>query len=70
MNASGKKLSFKNTYLDVANFLKLDGESQIFLRSLIYAIVMVVLFIGSYVIQQRWVFSNKKSETKSFEVSK
>ena len=46
------------------------GESQIFLRSLIYAIVMVVLFIGSYVIQQRWVFSNKKSETKSFEVSK
>ncbi|MBP3305474.1 MAG: bifunctional glycosyltransferase family 2/GtrA family protein [Oscillospiraceae bacterium] len=36
-------------------------EAQTFLRSLIYAIIMVVLYIGSYMIQQRWVFFNKKN---------
>ena len=36
---------------------------QLFLRSVIYALVMMVLFIASFVIQQRWVFAwrtNKK----------
>ena len=33
---------------------------QTFLRAVIYAVVMVVLFIVSYVIQQRWVFRNHK----------
>ncbi len=33
------------------------AESQTFLRALIYALVMVVLFIVSFTIQQRWVFA-------------
>lgn len=33
-----------------------------FLRTLIYAIVMVVLYFISYMIQQRWVFAPQKSE--------
>ena len=33
------------------------------LRTLIYAVVMTVLFVVSYMIQQRWVFApNKKSQ--------
>jgi putative flippase GtrA len=33
------------------------------LRTLIYAVVMTVLFVASYMIQQRWVFApNKKSQ--------
>ncbi len=35
-------------------------ETALLLRSVIYAVVMTVLFIASYLIQQRWVFSNKR----------
>lgn len=38
------------------------NESQSFLRTLIYAIVMAALYIISYMIQQRWVFAPQKSE--------
>lgn len=34
-------------------------ESQTFLRTLIYMIVMIVLFIASYTIQKKWVFKKK-----------
>jgi putative flippase GtrA len=35
------------------------------LRTLIYAIVMTVLYIASFMIQQRWVFAaEKKTEEK------
>ncbi|MBQ2892565.1 MAG: bifunctional glycosyltransferase family 2/GtrA family protein [Oscillospiraceae bacterium] len=37
------------------------GEAQIFLRGLIYVIVMTALFIVSYMAQRRWVFSNKRN---------
>ncbi len=33
------------------------SDSATFLRTLIYALVMAVLYIASYVIQQRWVFA-------------
>ena len=36
------------------------NEDQNLLRSLIYIIVMGVLFIASFMVQQRWVFSGKK----------
>ena len=32
------------------------------LRGLVYALVMVVLFIASFMIQQRWVFAKKKEK--------
>ena len=32
------------------------GEARVFLRALIYALVMIVLFIVSFTVQQRWVF--------------
>ncbi len=35
-------------------------EHQTLLRSVIYAVVMTVLFIASYLIQQRWVFATKR----------
>lgn len=38
------------------------GEDQILLRGLIYGIVMCVLFVASFMIQQRWVFSGKKKD--------
>ncbi len=38
------------------------GESQAGLRSLIHILVMVVLFIVSFTIQQRWVFAPQKSK--------
>ncbi len=41
-------------------YMLLHIESAPLLRGLIYAIVMVVLFIANFVIQQRWVFSAKK----------
>ncbi len=37
-------------------------DSQTVLRTLIYAIVMTLLFIMSYVIQQRWVFAKKEKD--------
>jgi len=36
------------------------GNSQTGLRTLIHAVVMTVLFIASFLIQQRWVFGKKK----------
>ncbi len=38
------------------------SDSATGLRTLIYAVVMTVLYIASYVIQQRWVFSAKTSK--------
>lgn len=36
------------------------GESRVGLRALIYGVVMVALFLLSYVVQQRWVFQKEK----------
>ena len=36
------------------------SASQTALRAVLYAVVMVVLFIASFLIQQRWVFAGKK----------
>ena len=38
------------------------SSSATFLRALIYFAVMCVLFVASYMIQQRWVFAAKKSD--------
>ena len=38
------------------------GDHQIILRGIIYAVVMIVLFFASFVIQQRWVFASKKQK--------
>ena len=38
------------------------SESATFLRGLIYALVMTALFFASFVIQQRWVFAEKKEK--------
>ena len=38
------------------------GDDQTFLRTLIYAVVMTVLYIASFMIQQRWVFAAKAEE--------
>ena len=47
-------------------YLLLDiGSNAIFLRALIYFVVMCVLFIASYMIQQRWVFAAKKSDNNN-----
>ncbi len=35
------------------------GSGRVVLRTLIYAIVMVVLYLFSFMIQQRWVFANR-----------
>ena len=40
------------------------GEGETWLRTLVYAIVMVILFILSYIIQQRWVFKNQPPKAK------
>ena len=37
------------------------GSGQVFLRSLVYAIVMVALYLVSFLVQQRWVFAKEKS---------
>ncbi len=44
-------------------------ESQTFLRSVLYAVVMAVLFVASYMIQQRWVFHNTKSPSNEGKVT-
>ena len=36
------------------------GSGQTILRAVIYAIVMVVLYLASVMIQQRWVFAARK----------
>ena len=38
------------------------GEGAGVLRTVIYAVVMVVLYFVSYMIQQRWVFAPQKSK--------
>ena len=40
------------------------SETQFFLRALIYALVMVVLFIVSFTVQQRWVFTSTAHPVK------
>ncbi len=37
------------------------GNGQVFLRSIIYAIVMVALYLVSFLVQQRWVFAKENS---------
>lgn len=41
------------------------GDRQTFLRTAVYAGVMVVLFVASYVIQRRWVFARKDRKEES-----
>ena len=38
------------------------GDQQTLLRTVIYAAVMTALFVCSYVIQRRWVFSSDETE--------
>ena len=40
------------------------GEDQTFLRTLIYTVVMTILYVASFMIQQRWVFAAKTEETE------
>lgn len=40
------------------------GDRQTFLRTAVYAGVMTVLFVASYVIQRRWVFARKEREER------
>ena len=37
-------------------------EQQTFLRTIIYAVVMAILFVASYMIQQRWVFAPRSKK--------
>ena len=54
----------------IAQILLTDGlcrlfsisEQQTILRAIIYAVVMMVLFIASYLIQQRWVFAQRSKK--------
>lgn len=41
------------------------GDRQTFLRTAVYAGVMVVLFVAGYVIQRRWVFARKDRKEES-----
>ena len=38
------------------------GTEQTFLRFIIYCVVMCLLFVFSFLIQQRWVFAGKKEK--------
>jgi dolichol-phosphate mannosyltransferase len=40
------------------------SESQIILRGVIHAAVMIVLFVASFLVQQRWVFAAKSNTTQ------
>ena len=40
------------------------SDEAVFLRTVLYAVVMCVLFLASYLIQQRWVFAAKQSENE------
>ena len=52
----------------LAQFLLTEGvlraarisDRETLLRTVIYAVVMAGLFVGSYVIQHRWVFEERK----------
>ena len=56
----------------IVQFLATEGVYRLFsisdertgLRTVIYVVVMIVLFILSYMIQQRWVFQKDDTETK------
>lgn len=37
-------------------------ETQLLLRTVVYTVVMTVLFIASYIFQQRWVFADKNAD--------
>ena len=39
-------------------------DSATGLRTLLYAVVMTVLYVASFMIQQRWVFAAEKKETE------
>ena len=41
------------------------GDRQTLLRTVVYAGVMAVLFVASYVVQRRWVFARKRKERKN-----
>ncbi len=41
------------------------GDRQTLLRTVVYAGVMAVLFVTSYVVQRRWVFAGKRIERKN-----
>lgn len=74
-NNSGKKAFFRYYALAIpqmiVQFILTEGvyrlfsirPDQIFLRTLVYVLVMIVLFILSYMIQQRWVFRKEEKET-------
>ena len=47
-----------------ANSLLHIGTDQTFLRTLVYVVIMVVLYFASFMIQQRWVFAASKKESK------
>ena len=57
----------------LAQFLLTEGvfqvahvsDRQTVLRTVIYAVVMTALFVGSYVIQHRWVFAPDKKEERN-----
>ena len=38
------------------------GSHQTFLRTVVYVIIMVALYFASFIIQQRWVFAERKKE--------
>lgn len=40
------------------------GAQRVFLRSLIYTVVMVALYLASFMIQQRWVFAKNRTLKK------
>lgn len=40
------------------------GQEQIVLRGVVYACVMVVLFVFNFIIQQRWVFAAERKDSK------
>lgn len=40
------------------------GDRQTFLRTAAYAAVMTALFVGSYMVQRRWVFARKEREER------
>ena len=44
------------------------GEEKTVLRALIYALVMTLLFIVSFVIQQRWVFRSRRAAQEEKQI--
>ena len=48
----------------LSTLLHIPDEAT-FLRTLVYVVVMCVLFIATFMLQQRWVFALKKSDNRS-----